>query len=180
MKELAVCVLQAQAGSENAFGRLYTEFFSSVIGWLIKKGVPASDLEDLCQNIFIQAKRKLKQLKNPLGFPYWLKLISQRMAINHHHSSVRKRKHHLNGNEVGNCKHAIVGLINEERKKSLFYSIARLKDDDQKAIEAFYFEGLTYLQMSERFSVPVGTIKRRLHVARNRLRTRLELIGFIH
>jgi RNA polymerase sigma-70 factor, ECF subfamily len=39
---------------------------------------------------------------------------------------------------------------------------------------AFYIRGRSLKQMSREFETPVGTIKRRLHVARNRLRRQLE------
>jgi RNA polymerase sigma-70 factor (ECF subfamily) len=35
---------------------------------------------------------------------------------------------------------------------------------------AFYFEGSSLKEMSEQFESPIGTIKRRLHTARGRLR----------
>ena len=39
---------------------------------------------------------------------------------------------------------------------------------------AFYLRGRSLQQMSREFETPVGTIKRRLHVARKRLRQQLE------
>jgi RNA polymerase sigma-70 factor (ECF subfamily) len=41
-------------------------------------------------------------------------------------------------------------------------------------LTAFYLKGRSLVQMSREFETPVGTIKRRLHVARNRLRDALE------
>ena len=51
--------------------------------------------------------------------------------------------------------------------------IARL-GVDRATLEAFYIRGRSLKQMSREFETPVGTIKRRLHVARNRLRKQLE------
>ncbi len=39
---------------------------------------------------------------------------------------------------------------------------------------AFYVQGQSLIEMSDRFDSPVGTIKRRLHVARKRLARELE------
>jgi RNA polymerase sigma-70 factor (ECF subfamily) len=41
-------------------------------------------------------------------------------------------------------------------------------------LEAFYLRSRSLREMSEEFDVPLGTIKRRLHMARHRLR---ELLG---
>ena len=45
---------------------------------------------------------------------------------------------------------------------------------DRATLVAFYIRGRSLKQMSREFETPVGTIKRRLHVARNRLRRQLE------
>ena len=42
---------------------------------------------------------------------------------------------------------------------------------------AFYLDGSSLLEMSRRFASPVGTIKRRLHVARKRLAKELEALA---
>ena len=48
---------------------------------------------------------------------------------------------------------------------------------DRQTLEAFYIRGRSLKQMAREFEVPTGTIKRRLHVARLRLKEVLEGIG---
>ena len=45
---------------------------------------------------------------------------------------------------------------------------------DRTTLEAFYVRGESLSQMSAAFDAPIGTIKRRLHVARKRLARQLE------
>jgi RNA polymerase sigma-70 factor (ECF subfamily) len=45
---------------------------------------------------------------------------------------------------------------------------------DRATLTAFYLRGRSLKQMSREFETPVGTIKRRLHVARNRLKKAME------
>jgi len=52
--------------------------------------------------------------------------------------------------------------------------LPRLKEIDRETLVPFYIRGRSLKQMSRDFETPVGTIKRRLHVARNRLRRQLE------
>ena len=49
----------------------------------------------------------------------------------------------------------------------------RLRELDRRTLIAFYVEGQSLKQMSDEFDSPIGTIKRRLHTARNRLREEL-------
>jgi RNA polymerase sigma-70 factor (ECF subfamily) len=49
-----------------------------------------------------------------------------------------------------------------------------LKSLDREALDAFYIRGQSLLEIAERLGVPLGTVKRRLHTARKRLRIELE------
>ena len=48
---------------------------------------------------------------------------------------------------------------------------------DRETLVAFYVNGQSLVEMSDRFDSPVGTIKRRLHVARKRLAKELADVG---
>ena len=52
--------------------------------------------------------------------------------------------------------------------------LKRMKEVDRQTLEAFYFDDLSLIEMSNRFAAPVGTIKRRLHTARLHLREEME------
>ena len=61
-----------------------------------------------------------------------------------------------------------------ERAAQVRGGLARLGELDRHTLEAFYVRGESLSQMSESFEAPIGTIKRRLHVARKRLARQLE------
>ena len=42
---------------------------------------------------------------------------------------------------------------------------------------AFYIQGQSLVEMAERLDAPLGTIKRRLHTARKRLKAELEAVA---
>ena len=56
----------------------------------------------------------------------------------------------------------------------LHLGLRKLKPLDRETLEAFYLRGRSLKQMSLEFDVPTGTIKRRLHVARQRLKDVLD------
>jgi hypothetical protein len=53
-----------------------------------------------------------------------------------------------------------------EDRAAVLHSLHRLKTVDRETLVAFYIRGHSLKQMSREFETPVGTIKRRLHVAR--------------
>jgi RNA polymerase sigma-70 factor (ECF subfamily) len=65
-------------------------------------------------------------------------------------------------------------LMTGERRAQLWGGLKRLRELDRRTLLAFYFEGQSLIEMSDRFRSPVGTIKRRLHTARIRLREELD------
>ena len=65
-------------------------------------------------------------------------------------------------------------LVRMEQKAQLWAGLDRLKPVDRATLVAFYIHGRSLKQMSREFETPIGTIKRRLHVARNRLRRHLD------
>jgi RNA polymerase sigma-70 factor, ECF subfamily len=65
-------------------------------------------------------------------------------------------------------------LISRERAERLWEALGRLKSLDRQALDAFYIRGHSLLEIAEELGVPLGTVKRRLHTARKRLRLELE------
>ena len=65
-------------------------------------------------------------------------------------------------------------MIQSEQAAELYLALEQLKPVDRATLVAFYIRGRTLKQMSREFETPIGTIKRRLHVARKRLRRQME------
>src|SRR5262249_50462053 len=109
-------------------------------------------------------------------FAGWLRQITVRMAINR-----LTRRLPLQGAEPEVLQNAaaqgptpLEELVRGEQRAELWSGLDRLKPIDRATLVAFYIRGRSLKQMSREFETPVGTIKRRLHVARNRLRKQLE------
>ena len=60
-------------------------------------------------------------------------------------------------------------VIDRERDNQVHGGLSRLGDLDRETLEAFYMRHQSLREMSDDFDAPLGTIKRRLHVARKRL-----------
>lgn len=168
-------VLAAQAGDRQAFGELVTRFESSVFAVALRRLRNRTEAAELAQDVFVQAYRKLAQLREPERFAGWLKRITIRMAINR---AVRRPPESTQdptvlGARLGACGSPLDALLTGERAAELRSGLDRLRDLDRNTLVAFYFEGQSLIEMSDRFCSPVGTIKRRLHTARNRLREEL-------
>ena len=73
----------------------------------------------------------------------------------------------------------IFGWIFEPARRHLgarWEAWIRLGKLDRNTLVAFYIHGQSLIEMSDEFAAPIGTIKRRLHVARKRLAKELECL----
>lgn len=79
-------VRSAGGGDRAAFGELYNRYVRVVHAILLAR-VPVGDAEDLVQEVFIAALRKLPLLRSPGAFAGWLAAIARNRAIEFHRSS---------------------------------------------------------------------------------------------
>ena len=76
-------VRAAQQGDRAAFGILYSRYARMVHGILLSR-VPYSDVDDLLQDVFLQALPRLVSLREVSKFPGWLASIARNRAIDFH------------------------------------------------------------------------------------------------
>ena len=68
----------------------------------------------------------------------------------------------------------LAALIARERAAGLWSGLGRLKPLDRQTLVDFYIRGESLAEIADRLDAPIGTIKRRLHTARGRLKEVLE------
>jgi RNA polymerase sigma-70 factor (ECF subfamily) len=170
---------RAQAGDGRAFGEIVQRFQGTVYAIALGRLRDPHDAAELAQDVFVHAQAKLAQLRDPACFAGWLRQITVRRAINR---QVRgKRFAQAEPEAIQQTADHGVGpldsLLAQEARHELWEGLAELKPLDRETLVAFYIQGRSLRQMSREFATPVGTIKRRLHVARNRLKDVLETRG---
>ena len=174
--EVNELVRLAQSGDRVAFGDLVTRFQGEVVAAALTKLRDAGEAQELAQEVFVHAMRKLPQLRDPRCFAGWLRRITARMAINR-----LTRRGPVRGADAGllDAVPAVTAgpledLVRAEQRAAVQAGLRRLKPLDRQALEAFYLRGRSLKRIARELAVPVGTVKRRLHVARRRLKAVLE------
>jgi RNA polymerase sigma-70 factor, ECF subfamily len=176
---VADLVRAAQQGDRLAFGRLVRRYERAVQAVALRRLGSHAEAQEVCQEVFIQALRKLGQIRDPRCFGGWLRSITNRMAINR---AVRRAP--AAATEPGALDARCVdrrtplgAALAREREDQVRAGLKQLGPLDRETLVAFYFDGRTLVEMSEKFASPVGTIKRRLHVARQRLARQLAALA---
>ena len=174
--ELADLVVRAQDGDRAAFGELVEQFERTVHAICLRRlGNPSEALE-LTQEVFLHVMKRLDQLREPERFAGWLRQVAARMAINRATRRVQPPTVESEILEAAGEQHAapLDELIARERAQKLWAGLDRLKPLDRETLVAFYIQGQSLMEIAEERETPIGTIKRRLHTARKRLKAELE------
>jgi RNA polymerase sigma-70 factor (ECF subfamily) len=174
--EILLIIERARLGDREAFGELVQRFQPAVYAVALARLRDVNEALELTQEVFIHAMTKLEQLREPLCFVGWLRQITVRMAINR-----VTRKAPVQGAEPESLQNApdrdggpLDEIIRAENRTAVWKGLDKLKEVDRDTLVAFYIQGRSLKQMASQFATPIGTIKRRLHVARGRLRKHME------
>ncbi len=171
-------VRAAQAGDRDAFGLLFERYRVGIVALAMRRVRNADEAEELAQDVFVQALQKINQLRVPEAFGGWLRRIVHRMAINR----MTRRP------AATSCDPSVMeatcysrvdspddSAVDREEAADVRAAVERLGKLDRQTLQAFYLRGQTLVQMSDAFDAPIGTIKRRLHVARKRLAKEMDV-----
>ena len=171
-------VRAAQAGDRDAFGELFERYRPAIFALAMKRVRDPHEAEELAQDVFVQAMQKIDQLRVPEAFGGWLRRIVHRMAINRvtrRQATTACDPYVLESTCLSTAESPCDGAVGREQAEDIRAAVQRLGQLDRQTLQAFYLRGQTLLQMSDAFDAPVGTIKRRLHVARKRLAREMEV-----
>jgi RNA polymerase sigma-70 factor (ECF subfamily) len=177
--DLALLVTRAQRGDREAFGSLVDQFQPTVYAIALRRLGNASDALELTQDVFLHVLERITQLREPERFAGWLRQVAVRMAINRATRRVAPPSVEtaiLEGASMQRDE-PLDQLIDRERAERVGAALANLKSLDREALDAFYIRGHSLIEIAEMLDVPLGTVKRRLHTARKRLKVELESSG---
>ena len=175
--ELGTLVRLAQVGDRHAYGQLVEQFQHTVHAICLRRLGNPSEAAELTQEVFLHVLKRLDQLREPERFAGWLRQVTVRMAINRatRRTAPASVEASVLEGAAGQDADPLDELISRERAQKLWEAIGRLKRIDRETLVAFYIESKSLLEIADEVDAPLGTIKRRLHTARKRLKAELEL-----
>ena len=164
-------VVAAQAGDLEAFDMLARRYRPAALT-VARQSLPAQQAEDAAQDALLSAFKALPSLQEPGRFPAWFGAIVRHRA--RRMGRVRSREPLALNQVIVTYAPAIVARLHEdERSQRVRCAISGLPAEVREPTTLHYLEGWTALQIAEFLSLPVSTVKWRLHTARRLLRNRL-------
>lgn len=162
-------------GDRESLSILVTRYQQTLYGLLVHVTSGDGSLaEDLFQEAFVRAVRGAKTFDASRSFKSWITAI----ALNLVRDEVRKRK--LRGEvplgEGGSDEHAAEGILPTEAAEHwdevfrVRKALEDLTEKEREVVLLHFYQGHTLGEVSEILSVPLGTVKSRLHGALVRLK----------
>jgi RNA polymerase sigma-70 factor (ECF subfamily) len=161
----------AQQGDQEAFAQIYRHYSRAVQTQAMRIVHQSCEAQDLTQEVFLKVFRHLHTLKDLRAFEGWLRRIVLHAGITY---LQRSRRRNLQQSDLSEVADGATDGVQEqvrdrERTEQLSRSMQALSQVDRQALHEFYFEHRSLQEIANRLQIPLGTIKRRLHVARHRL-----------
>ncbi len=163
-----LCVLACQGGEARSFDRLIRRWQKPL--WLHARRVTGRDdlAWDALQEAWLAIVRGLRRLGDPARFEAWAHGIVRNKSVDLVRGDVR-RKDALKEAAERNTQRTAPSIDTE----SLRGALARLKTVHREVLALFYRDGFGVAEIASFLGIPTGTVKSRLHHARQQLKERL-------
>ena len=159
----AVLVSAALEGDREGFGRLYGLYAPLVHGILLAR-VPRAEVDDLVQDIFLHAFKKLSTLRDRAAFGPWIAMIARNRAIDFHR---RTRETVEITDEMGGSN------TSDSRATEILELIRSLPDAYRETLVLRLVEGMTGPEIAERTGLTPASVRVNLHRGMKLLRQKL-------
>jgi RNA polymerase sigma factor (sigma-70 family) len=153
-------VLLAMAGDEAGFRELVLRHQAWVRSLIRRSLTDYAAADDIAQEAFLKAWRKLPLLREPAAFNGWLR----RIVVNAIVDRLRLRSDWELASDDGATDAPSSAFSDAEARLDLQSCLARLTPGQRLCILLVHGEGLTHREAAEETGLPVGTVKS--HVAR--------------
>ena len=167
--------------NRRAFEELVHRYERELFSYLRRYLGDATLAEDVFQATFLQLHLKAEQFEEGRKVRPWLYTIATNQAIdaqrrNRRHKMVsldRRGNNEATRDDVGSLIElltskepgAATNLEGEERRKWIQKAVNDLPEALRQAVLLVYYQGMKYREAADVLSIPVGTVKSRMHAA---------------
>jgi RNA polymerase sigma-70 factor (ECF subfamily) len=171
-----ICAV-AQERDRNAFARLFAYFAPRVKSFLMRSGLEHSIAEEVTQEVMIALWRKASYFNSDLaGASTWVFTIARNQRIDRLRRARSRATGHLldpsdepdaptSGEEIA---------IASEREEGVRKALASLPSEQATIVRLSFFAEKPHAEIARELGIPLGTVKSRVRLALNRLRTLLD------
>lgn len=181
-------VASALGGSQEAFRELVRRFERPVYTLIARMVQDPGTAEDLAQDVFVKAFRRLDSYDPSRKLSSWLFKIAHNTTIDFlRRGAPETVPLETDDDDRGDLSAVLAdegsedpGAAAERRDlgRSLARAIGKLRPEYRLAVVMFYTQGASYQEICEVTGLPIGTVKTNLHRARKQLAREMTAMGW--
>ncbi|WP_347558264.1 sigma-70 family RNA polymerase sigma factor [Robbsia sp. KACC 23696] len=174
----------AESADKAAFAELFAYFAPRLKGFLMRGGSPADNAEDLSQEAMLMVWRKAAQFDPArAGASTWIYTIARNLRIDAGRRGVLET---ISDDALESGERALsedgaddtsAWVEASQRDARVREAVQRLPDEQSKVVMMAFFHGLAHADVARELSLPLGTVKSRLRLATQKLRSMLDAWG---
>jgi RNA polymerase sigma-70 factor (ECF subfamily) len=162
------------AGEEAAFERLVERYYQRIDRLAQQVVRHPMAAEDITQESFLRAYRALPRFRGEASFYSWLYRITINLSLNY----LRRQAHQVSTAQESDASalpaaDPSVVLEAQERERLIRSAVDTLPAHYRIAIILRDLEGLSYQEIADILSIPLGTVKSRINFGKRLLRKTL-------
>jgi RNA polymerase sigma-70 factor (ECF subfamily) len=171
-------IAESLAGNGEGYARLVRRYQDKVAAQMWRFTRDAVVLDQLVQDVFVEAYLSLKGFRGRAPFLHWLRRVATRVGFRYWKSRARKEEREEPLKETSlNRSAAPETLTPVEAADTLYRLLGKLPPADRLVLTLFYFEQCDVKEISDRANWSQPLVKVRLHRARKKLKSLLEEAG---
>ena len=166
----------AERADPAAFRELYEAYGPRVKAYMMRRGADAGTAEDLAQETLLTVWRKAALYAGDKGsMTTWVFAIARNLRIDRLRREVpwlelpEGRLAEASGEPLPD-----EAVAEKERQQRVHAALAGLPDEQKEVVALAYLEGLSHSEIATRLDMPLGTVKSRMRIAYQKIRTVLE------
>jgi len=167
---------RAAAGDDSAFTTLVTRYQPAVFRWSLMFANDPDEAEDISQEVFVRAHRRLSQYRSDGSLEAWFYAVTRRAANQMRRKAKRRTRLALSpgarpAREVYTTDPG--GRVDRERATALIHEMFSTLPPRQREIFALIdLQGLTPVEVAERTGMKPTSVRANLFKARKSIRAR--------
>lgn len=175
-KRDSLLVQNALAGDQKAYTELMSMYWSNIEKTLSLKLVSREDIEDLTIATFSKAFDKLDSYDDSFAFSTWIQTIASNTLIDFFRKkdqktiSIDQQKEDDEINNIDVVDNSLDPenhLIRVQKNKHITGIVHRLKPHYRELIILRYLDEMSYVEISKKLNMPLGSVKAKLFRARD-------------
>jgi RNA polymerase sigma-70 factor, ECF subfamily len=151
-------------GDSEAFNLLVRQWERPIYNFILRMIGDRDEAMDLCQDVFMKAFRELGGLKDPDRFSAWLYRIAHNTCYSRLRKDIGKVFVSLDPDSRG-ASSAI------EERLAVEKALQQLPEDQREVVVLKVYQSLKFEEIAAIQDAPVSTVKSRLYMAFEKLRT---------